>query len=264
MQIVYSNDGTAIAFDKYGKGPVIILVDGATETRSSPSKPVLCKLLEPYFTVINYDRRGRGDSLDTLPYSVMREIEDIEAIADFAGGTVYLYGHSSGGALAMEAALTLNSKIKKLAVYEVPYNDDPAILHAWKYYLKQLSLALSEKRNEEAITMFMKFAGVSDDQISSMGSSSYWKAFTASAPTLAYDNLFILGEDLSVPKDKAKSLSIPTLIMSGNAGNKFMGITASALSAAIPNSKLLILEGQNHAVSPEKLAPALIDFFTSF
>ena len=264
MQKVYSKDGTYIAFDKYGKGPVVILVDGAIETRSSPSKPLLCKLLEPFFTVFNYDRRGRGGSGNTKPYSVKREIEDIEAIVDYAGETACLYCHSSGGALGLEAALKLNSKIKKIAIYEVPYNDDPAIRPAWKDYLKQLSKALSEKRNDDAVYLFMKFVGTPEAQISSMHSNPNWKTFEAIAPTLAYDHTYILGEDLSVPKEKAKRLQIPALIMSGNAGNKFMGITASKLNSVIPNSMLLTLDGQNHAVAPEKLAPVLIDFFTSF
>jgi pimeloyl-ACP methyl ester carboxylesterase len=190
MQTVFSKDGTSIAFDRYGKGPVVILVDGALETRFSPSKPVLCKLLEPYFTVFNYDRRGRGDSGDTKPYSVTREIEDIEAIVDNAGGAACLYCHSSGGVLGMEAALTLKSKIKKIAIYEVPYNDDPAIWPAWKEYLTQLSKALSEKRNEDAVSLFMKFVGLPEAQISSMRISPHWKTFEAIAPTLAYDHSY--------------------------------------------------------------------------
>src|SRR5438046_1609404 len=120
---VISKDGTKIVYDKIGHGPAVILVAGALCARSFWSGPELAKLLAPHFTVYNYDRRGRGDSGDTRPYAVAHEIEDIEALINEAGGSAYLYGHSSGAALAMEAALRLGNKVKKLAMYEVPYND---------------------------------------------------------------------------------------------------------------------------------------------
>src|SRR5438477_7803064 len=124
MHEVTSKDGTHIAYDTQGEGPAVILVAGALCARLSWSGPQLAKLLAPHFTVYNYDRRGRGDSGDTRPYAVAREIEDIEALIDEAGGSACLYGHSSGAALAMEAALSLGNKVKKLAMYEAPYNDD--------------------------------------------------------------------------------------------------------------------------------------------
>src|SRR5438477_29188 len=125
MDTVRSKDGTRIAFDKLGDGPAVILVDGAMGTRSSGSKPELAKLLAQHFTVYSYDRRGRGDSGDTQPYAVDREIEDIDALIDAAGGSACLHGHSSGGCLALEAAVKLGDRVKKLAIYEAPYNDDP-------------------------------------------------------------------------------------------------------------------------------------------
>jgi pimeloyl-ACP methyl ester carboxylesterase len=123
MNRVESKDGTPIAFDKHGQGPALIFVDGAMSTRSG--KVDLAKLLAPHFTVYGYDRRGRGDSGDTQPYAVEREIEDIDAMIDEAGGSAYLYGHSSGGCLALDATVALGDKVKKLAMYEAPYNDDP-------------------------------------------------------------------------------------------------------------------------------------------
>src|SRR5438105_8372166 len=123
---VTSKDGTRIAYDKIGHGPPVILVAGALCARSFWSGPGLAKLLAPHFTVYNYDRRGRGDSGDTRPYAVAREIEDIEALIDEAGGSAYLYGHSSGAALVLEAAILLGQKIKKLALYDAPYHEEPA------------------------------------------------------------------------------------------------------------------------------------------
>ena len=129
MRTVTSKDGTTIAFDQSGQGPAIILVGGALEQRAMnseiaqlASQPVLAQ----HFTVVHYDRRGRGDSTDTQPYAVEREIEDIEALIDEAGGSAFVFGISSGAALAMEAALRLGGKIRGLAMYEAPYNSDEA------------------------------------------------------------------------------------------------------------------------------------------
>ena len=143
---VTSKDGTRIAYDTIGHGPPVILVAGAMCSRSFWSGPELAKLLARRFTVYNYDRRGRGESGDTMPYAVAREIEDIEALIDEAGGSAYLYGHSSGAALVLEAALRLGKKVKKLAMYEAPYNDDAQAQRAWKQYIKQLTEALAAGR----------------------------------------------------------------------------------------------------------------------
>src|SRR5260370_9532227 len=125
MNTLSSPDGTAIAYDKQGEGPALILVDGALTVHSSGSGWELAKLLAPHFTVYGFDRRGRGESGDTLPYAVDREIDDIEALIDRAGGPAFLYGHSSGGPLAMRAAMRLGSKVSKIAMYEPPLQQRP-------------------------------------------------------------------------------------------------------------------------------------------
>jgi len=125
MKSVTSADGTVIAYEQQGSGPALILVDGAMSTRGG--KAALRALLAPQLTVFGYDRRGRGDSGDTRPYAVDREIEDIQALIEVAGGTAALYGHSSGAALALDAALQLGGTVTKIAMYEAPYNDDPAL-----------------------------------------------------------------------------------------------------------------------------------------
>lgn len=122
MRKVLSKDGAAIAFDQSGQGPALILVAGALTTRADWSPLAAC--LAPHFTVFAYDRRGRGESGDTVPYAVEREIEDIDAQISEAGGSAFVFGHSSGAALALEAAVQLGEKVKKLAMYEAPYNDD--------------------------------------------------------------------------------------------------------------------------------------------
>src|SRR5688572_12629908 len=135
METVTSKDGTTIAFDKSGSGAALILVPGMFEQRameSETSKLAALPLLGQHFTVYHYDRRGRGDSTDTLPFAVEREIEDIEALIDAADGSAFLFGISSGAALAMEAAIKLGGKVKKLAMYEAPYNDNETAREAWK------------------------------------------------------------------------------------------------------------------------------------
>src|SRR5688572_9886702 len=147
MKTVTSKEGTTIAFDQYGAGPAVILIGGATQHRAGdPGTAQLANLLSQHFTVIHYDRGGRGDSTDTLPFAVEREIEDIDALIDAVGGSAFLFGNSSGGALALEAAIKLGSKVKKIAMYEVPYNDDAAARQTWKTYRKNLEEALAANR----------------------------------------------------------------------------------------------------------------------
>src|SRR5436305_2295370 len=194
MHVVTSKDWTNIAYDKQGEGPAVILVAGALCARLSWSGPQLSNLLAPHFTVYNYDRRGRGDSGDTKPYAVAREVEDIEALIDEAGGSASLYGHSSGAALALEAALRLGKKVKKLAMYEAPYNDDAEAGRAWKEYLKQLTEALAADRRGDAVALFMELVGTPADQIEAMRHAPVWPMFEAIAPTLAYNHSAIVCE----------------------------------------------------------------------
>ena len=262
MNIVTSKDGTKIAYDKQGAGPAVILVGGALNSRSfGPTE--LAKLLAPHFTAYNYDRRGRGDSGDTKPYAVEREVEDIEALIDEAGGAAYLYGYSSGAALAMEAAIKLGDKVKMLAMYEAPYNDDGEAQRAWREYIEQLTDLLASDRRGDAVALIMKLVGTPADQIEGMRHAPMWPMLEAIAPTLAYDHSAILGQDASVPTKRAASVSVPALVMNGGASYPFMHDTAQALSKAMPHAQLRTLEGQKHDVSPEALAPALVEFFTA-
>src|SRR5215211_8256973 len=165
MKKVTSNDGTEIAYDQRGEGPAVILVDGALCYRSFGPMPQLAELLAPHFTVYNYDRRGRGESGDTQPYALEREIEDIEALIDEAGGEAFVSGISSGAALAMEAAIELGGKVKKLAMYEAPYNSDEAARQAWITYRRQLKELLAADRRDDAVILFMMLVGMPAEQI---------------------------------------------------------------------------------------------------
>jgi pimeloyl-ACP methyl ester carboxylesterase len=263
MNTISSPDGTKIAYDQEGTGPALILIDGAMCTRSSGAKPELVSLVSRHFTVYSYDRRGRGDSGDTLPYAADREIEDIEALIGDAGGTAYLFGHSSGACLALEAAVKLGSKVTGLAMYDAPYNDDASARQAWREYLRQLTGALAAGHRGDAVALFMRYVGMPDAQIEGMRQTPFWPAAEAIAPTLAYDHAGVMGEDASVPTGLAARADVPALVISGGAGPPFMNDTAAALSRAMPHAQHRILEGQTHDMNPAVLGPLLVEFFGS-
>ena len=259
MNTVTSKDGTQIAYDKRGEGPALILVDGALCYRSFGPMPGLAELLSSHFTVYNYDRRGRGDSGDLQPYSVAREIEDIEALIDEAGGEAFVFGTSSGGALALEAAMRLGSKIKKLAMYEPPYHSGQEVRQAWKEYRQDLGKLLAADRKGDAAALSMKSVGTPEEQVEGMRHAPIWPVFEGVAPTLAYDAA-VLGEDRSVPGTRAAQVHVPTLVLSGTV-IPFMEATAKEIAKSIPEARQRTLEGQPHDVNLEVLAPVLIEFF---
>ncbi|GHO45814.1 alpha/beta fold hydrolase [Ktedonospora formicarum] len=262
MKHVQSADGTSIAFDQLGQGPVVILVPGIFEQRAMESETSqLAPQLAEHFTVFHYDRRGRGDSTDTLPYAVEREIEDIAALIAYAGGSAFLFGISSGAALALEAAIKLAGKVHKLGMYEPPYNSDEDARQAWRGFRAQLAEALAADRRGDAVGLFMTLLGVPAEHLGGMHQYPMWRMWEAVAPTMAYDAT-ILGEDASVPVEKAARVTIPTLIMDGSESYPFMHITAMTLASSIPNAKQRTLQGQNHEVNAQALVPMLRAFFT--
>lgn len=261
MRTIVSKDGTSIAFDQAGSGPTVILVAGAIQHRAFDQETAyLADLMAPHFNVINYDRRGRGESGDTQPYTLDREIEDIEALVEDGGGEAYLYGMSSGAALALKAALALGSKVKKLAMYEAPYNDDAQARQTWRDYRRKLNALLAEGRRGDAMALFMMLVGMPPENLAQVQQSPAWPIFEGVAPTLAYDAA-ILGEEAVVPCEEAARLRIPALVMAGEASYPFMRTTAAALAGAMADGRYQVLAGQTHEVAAEVLAPALIDFF---
>ena len=264
MKTVKSKDGTTIAYDQYGStGDVVIFVDGALQTRYPNSgMEQIANLLTPQFTVLHHDRRGRGQSSDTKPYAIQREVEDIEALIDSSGGAASLFGVSSGGALAFEAALVLGSKVKKLAMYEAPYNDDPAARQGWVKYSKELNAAIDSGRRGDAVALFMTLVGMPTDQVAGMRHAPMWPGLEAVAPSLAYDAA-AMGEESAIPAARAAKLTIPVLLMDGGASYPFMHTAAVTLAKAIPKGQQRTLEGQTHDVSPQVLAPVLIKFFAA-
>lgn len=259
---VISKDGTVIAFEQSGTGPAIILVGGSFEQRamdSETSQLAALPLLSEYFTIIHYDRRGRGDSTDTLPYAVEREIEDLDALINKVGGSAFVFGISSGAALAMEAAIKLGDKIKKLAMYEPPYNNDKDYGQALSDFRKRHKEALASGRRDDAVAHFFTLIGAGDhlDQIRQLPLWTMWEAI---APTFAYDAA-VIGEDGSIPTEKAAQVTMPVLIMDGELSYPSMRIAAATLARVIPNAQHRTLRGQTHEVKAEVLGPALVEFF---
>jgi len=222
--------------------------------------PGLAELLAPHFTVYNYDRRGRGESGDTLPYSLEREIEDIKALIRETGGPAFVFGTSSGGALALEAAVKLGDQIRKLAMYEPPYVSGAPFQQAWRDYRKELDELLAQGRRGDAAALFMKSVGTPNEQVEGMRQAPVWPMFEAVAPTLAYDAA-ALGADRSVPTELAARVRVPTLVLNGTV-IPFMRPTAEALAKAIPGARQRTLEGQPHDVDLKVLAPQLVEFFS--
>jgi pimeloyl-ACP methyl ester carboxylesterase len=264
MHTVTSKDGTTIAFDRLGEGPAIILVSGAITTRSD--YVALATSLAPYFTVFGHDRRGRGESGDTLPYSVEREVEDIEAVVTAAGGSAFLFGHSSGAVLALEAARTLGTKITKLAVYEPPFIVDDSRPPVPKDYIPHLNELIAADRRGDAVAYFMTAgAGLPAEFVAQMRNNPRWAESEAVAPTIAYDGA-IMGDTINgspLPLKKWASVTVPALVLDGGASSVYMHNGALALMAILPNAQHRTLAGQDHGVAPEVLTPALVEFFLS-
>jgi pimeloyl-ACP methyl ester carboxylesterase len=263
MNRVTSKDGTSIAYERMGRGPAVILVGGGLDD-GSENAPLAPELAE-HFTVYNYARRGRGDSGDTLPYAVEREIEDIEALIAQAGASAHLYGVSTGGALALEAAAA-GLAIDKLAVYEVPYNVADDWPQRWREYVERLGTVLAEGRRGDALELFMRLAGSSDEDVAGARSSPYWPGMEAIAHTLAYDAA-CLG-DGHPPTARLAKVTQPTLVATGGAHPPgaaswvlALDQAADAMAASIPQAQRRTIDGQGHVVDPKALAPVLDRFF---
>jgi pimeloyl-ACP methyl ester carboxylesterase len=256
METTPSADGTPIAFEREGDGPALVLVVGAFCDRSTSE--TLATLLAPHFTVLRYDRRGRGSSGDTAPYAVEREIEDLEAVAAAAGEQPVVFGHSSGAVLALEAVIN-GLPATKLVAYEPPYivegtRDRPARL------AERVSQLLAADERSEAAELFMlEGPGSPPEVVTRMMGAPMWSRFEALAHTLPYD-LAIVG-DQQVPAVRLATIAVPTLVLSGAASPQWARQAVEAVAAAVPHSEHRVLEGQTHNVADDVLAPVLTSFF---
>ena len=260
-----SNDGTRIAFDRAGNGPTLILVDGALCHRGVGPNRRLGERLRREFTVITYDRRGRGESGDRAGYAVAREVEDIAALIDAAGGSAYVYGISSGGALALEAAQRLPGKVEKVAVYEIPFVVDDSRPPVPASFISDLDQLIKADRRGTAVKRFMRDAvRLPGPLVAMMPLSPGWGKNKAVAHTLVYD-VAVMGDRQSGKRLDAqqwKRVTVPTLVASGSKSPTWVRNAAEQLAETLPMADYRVLEGQRHYVKPDAMAPVLTDFFT--
>ncbi len=257
MERVTSKDGTEIAFDRLGEGPPVVLISGGSVDRMSNAP--LARSLASGLTVLNYDRRGRGPSGDTQPYAIEREIEDIAAVIEAAGGSAGLYGSSSGAVLGLWAAEALPA-VTKLAMWEPPFFVDPDARPPLDQ-VEQYERMIAEGRRGDAAEYFMgRVVGMPPEFVADAKNQPWWQAQEALAHTLAYDAR-IMGDYL-VPVERAAGVGTPTIVIAGGADMPFMRSAAQALADALPNGEVRFLDGQGHNVEPSVLAPVLRAFFS--
>jgi pimeloyl-ACP methyl ester carboxylesterase len=260
VQTLTSHDGTAIAFDRHGQGTPVILVGGAFQHRTfDPSTSELASLLSDHLSVFHYDRRGRGDSGDTPPYAIEREVEDLEALVDEAGGTARLYASSSGCNLVL-TAVQRGVQARKLALWEPNFRVDDSRPPLPDDYVAQLEARIAADRRDDAVEYFLTTAvGMPPEFVAPMRDMPMWSAMEQVAHTLPYDGRIVDGFRLQV--DQLKSVGGETLVMAGGQ-TPWMTAGAQALAEALPNATFRLVEGQGHDVAPTAIAPFLVEFFT--
>ncbi|WP_328678887.1 alpha/beta fold hydrolase [Streptomyces sp. NBC_00343] len=252
-----SRDGTAVAYQRIGAGPPVVLVGGAMTTGDG-LLPLAAQLAHR-FEAVPYDRRGRGASGDTAPFAVAREVEDIAALIDAVGGSAALYGHSSGAALAVHAAAS-GLPVTEVALYEPPFALDASGAKERAEYTERLTELLAEDRRGDAVELFMALTGAPPQMIEGARRSPMWPGMKAIAPTLVYDDA-ALGDGL-VPAERLASLSVPVLTIAGGASPEWMRRAARNAADAAPDGTYRVLDGQTHMVDPVVLAPLLTEFFS--
>ncbi len=253
---VTSKDGSKVAFEKSGNGPAIVIVS-AMPDRSANGQ--LVSLLEPHFTVYNYDRRGRGGTEDSKPYAIEREYEDLEAILDEAGGSAYVYGSSGMGIFALKAAAYgLNDKFKKLIVWEPPFivpGSRPAVPADYRQQLEKL---LAEDRRGDMAELFLTAAaGIPAEYVKPLRDTPYWPAFEESAPALVHDAA--MTGDFSIP-ETLKNVTVSTLVLDGGT-TPWLTAGAEAVAQYLPKATRQTLADQQHNVEATVIALALIAYF---
>ena len=261
MDWVVSRDGTKVAYDRSGSGPAVILIGGAFQQRADPMFEPLAVQLSTRFTVINYDRRGRGDSGDTPPYAVDREVDDLAALIETGGGNASLFGMSSGGVLGLEAAAS-GLSVAKLALYEPPCIVDASRPPVPDDYLGRLESAISTGRNGDAVELFMiEVVGLPADAVAGMRRAPFWPAMEAVAPTLAYDGTIMAEVSSGGPLPKRwAAIGQPTMVIDGADSPPYQHEAVRTLANLLPRGRRRTLGGQTHQVDPAVLAPIVEAF----
>jgi pimeloyl-ACP methyl ester carboxylesterase len=252
MQSIRSADGTTIAFERSGSGPALVPVLGAFCDRATAA-PFVDSLGGAY-TVFRYDRRGRGDSGDTLPYSPEREVEDLDALLTAIGEPAFVFGHSSGGALGLEAAAR-GLAINRLAVYEPPYVGDGASAE----FAQGLEALVASGKRSDAAERFILNTGAPPERVAQMKSKDSWRAMEAIAHTLPYDVRLCNGG--AVPTQRLAGVTCEVLAMAGGDSAPWAREAVHTIVASVPSASSRVLDGHGHGPPVDVLAPILTEFF---
>ncbi len=263
-QTVTSKDGTPIAFERYGEGPALLLIGGALSERTAWAP--MAKLLAKNFSVFAVDRRGRGDSGDTPPYTVEREIEDIEGLIAEAGGTAFIHGQSSGAVLSLEATARYPNRVQKLSLYEPPFIIDDSRSPPPANFAEHIDHLLASNRRGEAIGYWMaEVVGAPTAVVAEMRASPAWEALEGLAHTLPYDIAVLDGNMAGnpLPAERWTGVTPPVLVLDGGASPRWIRNSARRLAEILPHAPHRTLEGQTHDAAPDVLADELERFFLS-
>lgn len=265
MSTVTSADGTTIGYEAYGEGRPLILIDGATAHRAvNPLSAEVGKLLSDEFRTYAYDRRGRGESTDTAPYAIQREVEDLAALIDDAGQPAILFGWSSGCLLALDAAAA-GLPVAGLVLFEPPVVVDDVRPPLPSDYVEQLDAYVATGQRGKAVELFMTAAvGMPPEAMPGMKESPYWAPVEEIAHTIAYDGR-IMGTTMSgnpLPEDRWADVKVPVLVLYGDQTWPALSAGAQAVAAHLPPATLRAIPGENHSTDAATLAPVLREFLT--
>jgi pimeloyl-ACP methyl ester carboxylesterase len=258
-RVVTSRDGTRIAFEEFGEGQPVVIIGGMFCDRAT-FRP-LAEQLGRQFRAITYDRRGRGNSTDTPPYAVAREVEDLTAVIEAVGGEASVYGHSSGAGLALNAAAD-GVPIRRLVLHEPPYGgDDDESRREARELAEYVRAAIAEGRRGDAIMRFLTAAGMPAEMAEPAISDPKMQAI---APTMPYDHE-VMGDfdGGAIPEDLVRRVKTPTLVIAGGVSPDFFRDTAARLTELLSDASLRILEGQDHAAPAEVVAPVVTEFLSA-
>ena len=260
MQTIQSNDGTTIAYETTGSGPLLIIITGALNTHNFGVPGDMVPFLQDHFTVLTYDRRGRGQSADTPPYTVNKELEDLQVLIDANGGKAFLYGHSAGAALALFTAAEFPEKVLKVAAYEPPLSGGWVESMVTKLLIRQIQNQVAKGENLAVVTRFMRFVGMDEDLIAETLAGEHGQAIIDMAATIAYEAR-VQAASKHFLKSRAQDLPQPVLMLAGTKSFKTAPGIMVDFTHAIPFAESRLLEGQTHSVEPQVIAPILKEFY---
>lgn len=262
MYTVTSTDGTRIAYDRYGEGPAVILVNGALGYRKFKTIEQIAAALSEHCTVINYDRRGRGDSGPAGPASVEREVEDIAALIGAAGGQASLWGYSSGSAVALRAAAA-GLGVERLVLYETPFKTDPNAKFPRDDYAAGLEPLIAADDRIGAAKHFLRNVGMPGPMVAVMAQLPMFKRFGSNGHTLMFDYLALGDQNMHgspLRADEWATVTCPALVVYGSKTFPGLKHASRSLAEVLPDATLRELPGQKHAVKPSAIAPVIAEF----